>query len=177
MTRSSIEIVTFDERWTECFQSVKQVIRKSLNGLIIDVEHVGSTSVNGLGSKPILDIDIVIDHYAILHNVILGLEKIGYFHQEEWSNEGREAFGRKDISVPWDGSGTQWMEHHLYVCTKDSKELARHIAFRDYLRNNPQSVIEYEKIKRDLAKKVCDRKSYTVGKTVFINKILQKVMD
>nr|WP_167395975.1 hypothetical protein [Lysinibacillus parviboronicapiens] len=52
-----------------------------------------------------------------------------YFHQEVWSFEGREAFGRKDVSTPWDGKGTQWVEHHLYVCHKDSKELATHLAF------------------------------------------------
>jgi GrpB-like predicted nucleotidyltransferase (UPF0157 family) len=177
LTHSGIEIVKFDERWAESFQSIKSVISKSLNDLIIDTEHVGSTSVNGLGAKPILDIDIVIESYHVFPNVIQGLEKIGYFHEEEWSFEGREAFARKDVSTPWDGKGTQWMDHHLYVCHKDSKELARHIAFRDYLRNNPQSVLEYERIKSDLANKVSDRKSYTEGKTEFINKILEKDMN
>lgn len=58
----------------------------------------------------------------------MGLEQIVYFHQEVWSFEGREAFGRKDVStVGW--KGTQWVEHHLYVCHKDSKELATHLAF------------------------------------------------
>ncbi|MEY9979224.1 GrpB family protein [Lysinibacillus sp. RC79] len=69
------------------------------------------------------------------------------------------------------------MKHHLYVCNKNSKELAKHLAFRDYLRNNPQVVIEYENIKRNPANTVKDRKSYTLGKTEFINKIFDKVMD
>jgi GrpB-like predicted nucleotidyltransferase (UPF0157 family) len=177
LTHSGIEIIKFDQRWTMSFNSIKQVINNSLGDLIIGIEHVGSTSVQGLGAKPILDIDIVIENYDVFPNVIQGLEKIGYFHQAEWSFEGREAFGRKDISTPWNGEGTQWMEHHLYVCNKDSKELARHLAFRDYLRRNPQSVIEYEKVKRDLANTVKDRTSYTSGKTEFINKILEKVVE
>jgi GrpB-like predicted nucleotidyltransferase (UPF0157 family) len=177
VTHSGIEIVKFDEQWAETYQSIKQVISKSLNDLIIEIEHVGSTSIRGLGAKPILDIDIVIESYNVLPKVILGLEQIGYFHQEEWSFEGREAFGRKDTSTPWDGKGTQWMEHHLYVCNKDSKELARHLAFRDYLRNNRQVLIEYENIKKNLAATVKDRKSYTLGKTEFIDNILGKVID
>ncbi|WP_412675024.1 GrpB family protein [Aneurinibacillus aneurinilyticus] len=177
MTHSGIEIVIFNEEWAETFQSIKQVISKSLNDLIIGIEHVGSTSIQGLGAKQILDIDIVIESYDVFPKVITGLEQIGYFYQEEWSFEGRETFGRKDISTPWDGKGTQWMEHHLYVCNKNSKELAKHLVFRDYLRNNPQVVIEYENIKRHLADTVKDRKSYTLGKTEFINKILEKVMD
>ena len=177
MTHSGIKIVKFNKQWAETFQSLNLVISKSLNDLIIGIEHVGSTSIEGLGAKPILDIDIVIESYDVFPNIVLELEQIGYFHQEEWSFEGRESFGRKDIFTPWDGKGTQWMEHHLYVCNKDSKELERHLAFRDYLRNNPKVVIEYEKIKRNLADTVKDRKSYSLGKTDFINKILEKVMD
>lgn len=173
---SGIQIIKFDEGWIEEFKSIKQVISKSLNDLIIGIEHVGSTSVQGLGAKPILDIDIVIENYEVLPNVIQGLEKIGYIHQEEWSFDGREAFDRRDKSTPWDGKGTQWMEHHLYVCNKDSKELARHLAFRDYLRNNPEAVTEYDRIKKTLAMTVKDRTSYTSGKTEFINKILEKII-
>ncbi|MFJ8065610.1 GrpB family protein [Psychrobacillus sp. NPDC096426] len=177
MTHSDIVVSKFDERWSEIFQSMKQVLSKYLNDLIIDIEHVGSTSVQGLGAKPILDIDIVIENYDVFPHVIQGLENIGYFHQEEWSFYGREAFGRKDVYTPWDGNSTRWMEHHLYVCNKDSKELARHLVFRDYLRNNPQVVIEYENLKRNLANTVKDRTSYTLGKTEFISMILEKVTD
>ncbi len=99
MEHSGIELVT-DERWAEIFQQIKRILTMSLHNLIIDIEHVGSTSVQGLAAKPILDIDIVIESYDVFPNIILELEKIGYFHQEEWSFEGREAFGRKDILTP-----------------------------------------------------------------------------
>ncbi|MBN6206845.1 GrpB family protein [Ralstonia pickettii] len=174
MTRSGIEVSKFDKQWAEEFQSIKQVLIKSLTGFIIDIEHVGSTSVQGLGAKPIIDIDIVIENYNNFPDVIKGLENKGYFHQKEWSFEGREAFGRKDMYTPWDGERTQWMEHHLYVCNKDSNELKRHLAFRNYLRNNPKAIIEYERLKRELANTVKDRASYTLGKTEFINEILAK---
>ena len=44
------------------------------------------------------------------------------------------------------------MKHHLYVCTKDSKELKRHLAFRDYLRLHPEAVLEYSRIKEEGAR-------------------------
>jgi len=177
LTHYAIEVVDFNERWVEEFNSIKQVISRCIGKLVLGVEHVGSTSVKGLPAKPILDIDIIIENYDVLPELTRKLESIGYFHQEEWSFEGREAFGRKDIFTPNDEEGTHWMEHHLYVCNKDSNELARHLAFRDYLRNNPQAVSEYGLVKRDLAKRVNDRASYTLGKTEFINKILEKVID
>ena len=42
--------------------------------------------------------------------------------------------------------------HHLYVCPQDSKELKRHLAFRNYLRKHPNTVKEYGKIKKEAAK-------------------------
>ncbi|WP_064093323.1 GrpB family protein [Rossellomorea aquimaris] len=177
MTLSGIVIAEFDEEWTVKFQLIKQVLNSSLNDLIIGIEHVGSTSVQGLGGKPILDIDIVIENYDGFPQVVKELELIGYYHQKEWSFQGREAFGRKDNTTPWDGKGTQWVEHHLYVCNKYSKELARHIAFRDYLRSNPQAISEYETIKMKLVNTAKERTSYTEGKSEFINNVLRKLMD
>ena len=171
---SEIVINEHDEQWSKTFMLLKQVIEINLTDLIIKVEHVGSTAVKGLGAKPILDIDIVVKSYEVVPAVIKGLEKIGYFHQEEWSFKGREAFGRKDTLTPWDGNNTNWMDHHLYVCNKDSNELARHIAFRDYLRSDPEAVAEYDRIKRNLANRAKDRADYTYGKTDFITKILER---
>ncbi len=174
---SEIVICDYDEQWSKTFRLLKQVIEMNLTDLITKVEHVGSTAVKGLGAKPILDIDLVIESYDVLPAVILGLEKIGYFHQEEWSFEGREAFGRKDTLTPWGGKNTKWMEHHLYVCNQDSNELARHIAFRDYLRSNPGAVAEYDRIKRKLVNRAKGRADYTIGKTDFITKVLEGEID
>lgn len=172
--QTGIEIFPYDEKWEKTFLSIEDVMKNNLGDLIICVEHVGSTSVKGLGAKPILDIDVVIEDYNVLPAVVKSLEKIGYYHQENWSFEGREAFGRKDTLVPWDRQNTNWIEHHLYVCNKDSNELARHLAFRDYLRNNPDAVAEYEQLKNNLAKTEKNRITYNEGKTKFVNKILEK---
>ncbi|MCA0170912.1 GrpB family protein [Bacillus sp. RAR_GA_16] len=174
---SKIVIYEYDEQWAEIFRSLKQVIEFTLTNLIIKVEHVGSTAVKGLGAKPILDIDLVIKSDDDLPAVSKGLQKIGYFHQEEWSYEGREAFGRKDQFTPWDGNHTNWMDHHVYVCTQDSKELARHLAFRDYLRSDPDAVAKYDRVKRNLANMAKNRADYTMGKTNFITMILERTFD
>ncbi|MFJ7978060.1 GrpB family protein [Peribacillus sp. NPDC096379] len=173
---TGIEIFPYDEKWEKTFQSIEDVLKSNLGDLIICVEHVGSTSVKGLRAKPILDIDVVIEDYSVLPAVIKSLQKIGYYHQENWSFEGREAFGRKDKLVPWDGKNPNWMEHHLYVCNKDSTELARHLLFRNYLRNNPEAVAEYEQLKNDLAMTAKDRANYTESKTKFVTKILEKAI-
>lgn len=89
--RQIIEIENFNPKWESEFCKLRAVIENAMRQLILSIEHVGSTSVKGLGAKPILDIDVVIQDYNVLPNVIKDLEKIGYFHQENWSFEGREA--------------------------------------------------------------------------------------
>ena len=54
--------------------------------------------------------------------------------------------------VPWNEGNTVWMEHHLYVCDKNSEELRRHIAFRDYLREHTKVANEYGNLKEELAR-------------------------
>lgn len=175
MMSTIVEIENYNPLWEHEFCEIRSTIEAEVGQFIRSVEHVGSTSVKGLGAKPILDIDIVIEDYSMLPLIIQGLEKIGYFHQQEWSFEGREAFGRKDMSVPWHKQRGKWMEHHLYVCNRDSEELARHLAFRDYLREHPEAVIAYEQLKKELALHAQDRSGYTAGKTDFINEILKRV--
>lgn len=174
---NQIVIEEYDPKWGTIFHEIENVIRSELGSIILSIEHVGSTSVQGLGAKPILDIDIVIDDFDTISDVIQGLVKLGYFHQPEWSFEGREAFGRKDAFVPWNGKDTVWMEQNLYVCNKESKELARHLAFRNYLRNNPVDVQNYYNLKKALATVVKYRKDYSEAKTEFICGILIKAMN
>lgn len=169
---SGITIIPYQVKWESEFLILKQVLTDVLGELIVGIEHVGSTSVKGLGAKPILDIDIVIDNKFILSKVIEKLNGIGYIHKGDLGIEGREAFARKDNQVPWGINSNQWMQHHLYVCTKDNKELHRHLTFRNYLRSHTEVVKEYEQLKMHLAETAKSRDEYTEAKTEFINHVL-----
>ena len=51
----------YNDQWVEWFEQIQQFLMNHLSKNIISIEHVGSTSVPGLLSKPIIDIDIVIE--------------------------------------------------------------------------------------------------------------------
>ena len=53
----------------------------ALKDLALRIEHVGSTSVEGLSAKPIIDNDVVIQDRADLPKVIKALQEIGYSHE------------------------------------------------------------------------------------------------
>ncbi|MGH0925140.1 GrpB family protein [Bacillus pacificus] len=173
--KQRITIEEYNIKWESEFNKLQTLINDVMEDSILSIEHVGSTSIKGLAAKPVLDIDIVIEDYGFFPKVVTKLEAIGYYHQAKWSYKGREAFGRKDAFVPWSEESTVWMEHHLYVCDKNSEELRKHIAFRDYLREHDDVAGEYGRLKEELARESKSRTSYSEGKTKFITNILEEI--
>ena len=86
---SGIEIVAYDEKWEKAFSLLENVLVNTLEDLILCIEHVGSTSVKGLGAKPIIDLDIVIENDQLLPNIIQKLSRLGYIHEVDLGIKGR----------------------------------------------------------------------------------------
>lgn len=144
MKTKKIQVLPYDPQWKENFQTIRQELSLALNGLALRIEHVGSTSVEGLAAKPIIDIDVVISDHTPLESVVAALSAIGYQHEGDLGIPQREAFrydGKRHLQA-----------HHLYVCPESSPELRRHIVFRDHLRSHPEAAAEYGRVKMEAAK-------------------------
>ncbi|SKA66095.1 GrpB domain, predicted nucleotidyltransferase, UPF0157 family [Eubacterium uniforme] len=141
--KKHVVVEPYNKEWKSDFIAIRDELDAVLKDIVLKIEHVGSTSVEGLSAKPVIDIDVVIKDTTVLPDVISALQTIGYFHEGDLGIPGREAFkyeGKEHLR-----------KHHLYVCSQDSEELKRHITFRDYLRSNPDAVEEYSKIKEEAA--------------------------
>src|SRR5262249_2744143 len=112
--KTSIVVVPYDPVWPDEFAALRTVYLSGLEGLAVEIERVGGTSVPGLCAKPVIDIDIVIDTRGHLPQVMRQLEAFGYRHAGDLGVPSREAFKREGASVPRDGSGREWPSHHLY---------------------------------------------------------------
>ena len=170
-----VEIVKYDPEWPNIFRQLSAVISKFLDGLVLRIEHVGSTSVPNLDGKATIDFDVVIPSRNLLPEIIKRLEKLGYQHRGDLDVPGREAFRRNDDQVPQDGSGRTWMSHNLYVCEQENDELARHVKFRNYLRTHPTDAHAYAQLKYELARQFpYDIDAYAEAKTSFVKEQLAK---
>lgn len=89
-----VEIVPYNSEWKEQFEKISAMVINYIGDLIIKIEHVGSTSVEGLDAKPILDVDVVIDNYDVFPEIVERLEKQGYKYKGNLDVEGREVFHR-----------------------------------------------------------------------------------
>lgn len=143
MRTTHVVVLPYDPKWKEDFAAIKAELEAAVGDLALRIEHVGSTSVEGMSAKPCIDIDVVIPDRSCLDAVIERLASIGYEHEGSLGIEGREAFcytGKPHLQM-----------HHLYVCPADSQELHRHITFREFLRRNPEAVKRYSEVKERAA--------------------------
>ena len=142
----------YNPEWSIHFEKIKSILEEKLSGIVYRIEHVGSTSIKGLSAKPKIDIDIVIPKNVSLEIIKEKLAELGYHHSGDLGVEGREVFDRaKDKKIYNDTLDS--IVHNLYACPEDNAELERQILFRDYLRNNNEALLEYEKLKQGIAER------------------------
>ena len=139
MRTTRVTVLPYDRSWKSDFEAIKREIEDAIGNLTVSIEHVGSTSVEGMSAKPCIDIDVVIRDYSVFDAVVQGLSAIGYVHEGNLGIQDREAF--KYTEKP------HLKQHHLYVCPESSEELHRHIVFRDFLRGNPDAAMQYSRVK------------------------------
>ena len=143
MQSKKVIVLPYDRAWETAFEAIKTEIDAAIGDLIVGIEHVGSTAVEGMSAKPCIDIDVIIKDYSVFDTVVCRLEAIGYAHEGDLGIKDREAF--KYSHKP------HLQKHHLYVCPESSEELHRHITFRDFLRGNPEAVGKYSAAKEAAA--------------------------
>lgn len=144
MRTQKVIVTPYDPAWKSDFEQIKREIESVLGNLILGMEHVGSTSVEGMSAKPCIDIDVVIKDYGVFETVVSKLASIGYIHEGDLGIKDREAFKYADKP--------HLKTHHLYVCPRDSAELRRHITFREYLKSHPEAVKRYSAVKETAAR-------------------------
>jgi GrpB-like predicted nucleotidyltransferase (UPF0157 family) len=137
---TDIQIVDPDPAWPWQYNDLADLIRQALGWRALQLEHVGSTSVPGLPTKPIIDIDLIVADPNREQDYVPALETIGF---------------RLRIREPW------WYQHralhadrprcNLHVFGLDSPEPVRHRIFRDWLRGNPADRDLYANAKRQAA--------------------------
>jgi len=168
-------IKIYTTEWVKDFESLKCEIEKGLHGLTFTIEHVGSTSVPNLDSKPIIDIDIIYIKQLDFGKIKLGLEKIGYSHKGNQGIEDREVFKRNDELT---NNILDTIKHHVYVCPFDSRALERHILSRNFLRKNEWARTRYQQMKYELAEKSNqNRKVYAALKELNINDFIDSIIE
>ena len=138
-----IVIADYDPRWPQLYEEELRRLREALHGFARRVEHIGSTSVPGLGAKPILDISVGAASRDGVDAYLPALQALGYQDCRI-----SPAFERRMFSK---GGPYNEGTHHLHVTDVGSTVWAGPILLRDYLRAHGEEAAEYERVKREAA--------------------------
>lgn len=160
-----INVVEYDDEWPIEFERIKNRIWPDVKDIALRIEHVGSTSVPGLASKPVIDMDIVVNSLESSIYTIKILSRLGYIPLGTMGVPGREAF-KRPVDSP---------KHNLYVCLEDSTAFENHIILRDTLRRDFFLKNQYSQLKFRLAEEFAGNiDGYCDAKTSFILGILKR---
>jgi GrpB-like predicted nucleotidyltransferase (UPF0157 family) len=168
-------IQKYTTSWETDFLIIKYEIENALKEVQFSIEHVGSTSVPKLDSKPIIDIDIIYWKQEDFIKIKFELENIGYYHNGNQGIEDREVFKRKGELF---NKTLDTIQHHLYVCPFNSNSLRRHILTRNHLRKNELAREKYQMLKYKLAEKANqNRKVYAALKEIYVNSFIDSIIE
>jgi GrpB-like predicted nucleotidyltransferase (UPF0157 family) len=164
LKRGIVRLVPYDTNWQAVFQAEKALLIKAIGPYVLDIQHVGSTSIPSALAKPIIDIAAAVVSLDGGLKCIEPLGALGYEYKHDAGIPGRHFFAK--------GPG-DCRTHYLHIEEMDGELWSNHIRFRDYLIAHGEYIKEYNDTKRALAARYADdRDAYSAGKDGFIKRVL-----
>ncbi|MET3176748.1 UNVERIFIED_ORG: GrpB-like predicted nucleotidyltransferase (UPF0157 family) [Arthrobacter sp. UYCu721] len=159
-----VEIVDSQEVWPVLFHLLADRIRGALGWRALEIEHVGSTAVQGLPAKAIIDVDLIIADPNDEPSYVPALENVGF---------------ELRVREPW-WFGHRVLRHvapacHLHVFGYDSPEVVKHRIFRDWLRANPRDRDLYADTKREAAAQAQNAGEHSMQYNVRKEKVIKEI--
>lgn len=178
-----IEIEHFNSGWKQAFEHLNSELSEILKPYQIRIDHIGSTSVENLSAKPIIDILIGIkneDELDEIADVMVGNHFIYYkifnptmpyrrffIRSNQKTDDALIISNEKDLN-------SKILNHadrvcHVHIIPEHSVHWLRHIAFKEYLHTHDKVRNEYQDLKNSLSKlEWKDENEYNAAKNDFI---------
>ena len=156
----------YNKDWAAWYvEESRRIVNFLPENQLYKMRHIGSTSIEGIWAKPIIDLLLEIPRSEDMGSIKRELLEHGYLLMSE--SEGRMSFNK---GYTMQGFAERVFHLHLRYYG-DNDELY----FRDYLKDHQDVAKDYEKLKLTLWKKYeYNRDAYTEAKTDFIRQYTQK---
>ncbi len=157
---TEVLLAEYDPDWPVEFISESRRVQDVLGEKVVGVHHVGSTAVNNLIAKPVIDLLVEVADLEPIDAMTDSFIDAGYEVRGESGIPGRRFLTRNE-----EGQRT----HDIHIFQTGHNEIAQMLLFRDRLRESPDVAASYADLKRELAAKFPDDVlRYTQEKTEFI---------
>ncbi|KHE69042.1 glutamate-rich protein GrpB [Halobacillus sp. BBL2006] len=163
-----VEVRPYTESWVAEFIKEADKLVNIFGEEMIQVHHIGSTAIEGLPAKPIIDLMPVVKSIHRVEDFHEEMEGVGYLAKGENGIPGRRYFEK----------GGDDRTHHVHMFEEGDEQIERHLAFRDYVRAHPEVKKEYGNVKEKLAQRFpYDIASYIEGKADLVSSIEKRALE
>ena len=165
LKKGTVQVVPHRAEWRDLFEQERRVIHERIGCHVLDIQHVGSTPVPGLDSKPIIDIAVAVASTAAVRHCRKPLCDLGYIDRGDSGTDGGYLFVKE--------SAPEVRTHHVHMVAIDDPQWLNYLRFRDMLRADGVLRTRYSDLKKTLQVQFAqDRKRYTMAKDDFIRGVL-----
>ena len=140
LATDKVSLLREHDAWALAYEHERATIVAVLGEHLLDIQHVGSTSLPNVPAKPILDILIGVRDFDEATACVEPMIAIGYVYRGENGIARRHYFVKGDPRT-----------HHVHMVEIGSDNWREHLRFRDLLRMNPALASEYAREKERLA--------------------------
>jgi GrpB-like predicted nucleotidyltransferase (UPF0157 family) len=134
-----VELYDHQIEWEQNAKETIEYLKNRFGDLIVDIEHIGSTSIKTIKAKPIIDLVVGMKDFNYLENIMEKMEANGLKYCPK--NDRPES--RMFVIGELDGILT----HIIHLVEHNGNEWNNKINFRDYMNNNIEKAREYENLK------------------------------
>lgn len=163
LKRGTVSLMEYQPEWAELAESTISELRGIFGECARDIQHIGSTAIRGIRSKPIIDIAVGVDALENVIDILPRLEEKGYSEsQNRFSDDLLYVIQSDNIRT-----------HQIHILPYRSEQWYHYVDFRDYMNAFPARAREYEMLKVQLAASCGNvQRVYTDGKQAYMARVL-----
>ncbi len=163
LERGAVRLAAYTPEWIRLFEEEYGRLEAAVGDHVLDIQHVGSTSIPGMPAKPVIDIAIAVEDFDRAAVCIKPIVDLGYEYA------GENGIPRRHYFVKRDPRST----HHVHMVEKTSWDWETMLLFRDRLTQEPALAQEYAETKTRLAQRFeRERDDYQRAKAPFIERVV-----
>jgi len=162
LKRNTVKVIPYQQEWIDIYNEASVKLHKLLKEEIQFIEHIGSTAIKEMASKPIIDIAVAIESYDKIEKIQQILNQNAY--EDRGEKVGGYLFIKREEELT---------THHIHFVLGSGKRWTNYISFKNKLNSDYKLRKQYSNLKQKLAEKyVNNRGEYTKSKNEFIRKVL-----
>ncbi|MFJ6208270.1 GrpB family protein [Lysinibacillus sp. NPDC092081] len=169
LKKNEVKIVPYESEWKKEFIRVRSEIIEHTNIQFDRIQHIGSTSIEGIQAKPVIDILMGTDNIQNISDSFLEeMRKAGFYRL-------RVERPAEIVFAKFTDDTFEVKTHFVHLVNYEEDKWFDLLFFRDYLNANESIKRQYEKLKLNfLNSNLKGIDEYTSYKEQFVQSIFDK---